>query len=260
VTLLSNIKQTLRIQRKSGHPVVRYGIRSIDFVRALVRACRSFVIDDQYRTITLLKWFEADHLHQTTPLTWIDRYPQIFSACRDFFDGRPAIRILSFGCSSGEEVITLRRYFPSAYIIGAEINPQNLALCRKRQTDDRIAFVHSDRAMIARQGPFDLIFCMAVLQRTPHWVEANRIPSLKKLYPFEKFDHQVNELDSLLKKNGVLVIHHTQYFFRDSSVAAKYDVLEVSEVPTMYNSKFDRNSVLVKNAVSDGSIFIKIRE
>ncbi len=259
MTLLAYLKQTLQTQRASGPPAIRYGIRAVDVVRALGRACYRFTLDSRYRAIILLRWFQADTLHQTTPLTWMDRYPQIFSACREFFDGNPAIRILSFGCSSGEEVITLRRYFPSAYIIGAEINPKSLALCRKHPIDDRMTFIPSDRATIARQGPFDLIFCMAVLQRTPHGVAAKRITSLKKLYPFEKFDRQVNELDSFLKKNGVLVIHHTQYFVRDSSVAAKYDVLDVGELPT-YLSRFDRNSALVENAVSDGSIFIKTRE
>lgn len=257
MTLLARLKQTVRTQRASGPPAIRYGIRAVDAVRALGRACYRFTRDGQARAITLLRWFQADRLHQTTPVTWMDRYPQIFSACREFFDGNPAIRILSFGCSSGEEVITLRRYFPGAHIIGAEINPKNLALCRKHPTDDRMHFIRSDRATIARHGPFDLIFCMAVLQRTPHLVDADRITSLKKLYPFEKFDRQVNELDSFLKQNGVLVIHHAQYFFRDASVAAKYEVLAVGDLPTEHLARFDRNSALLENGVSDGSIFIK---
>lgn len=259
MTPLARFKQILRTQRKSGHPAIRYGICAIDFARVLARACRSFALDDQYRAITLLHWFKADTLHQTTPLTWMDRYPQLFSACRDLFHDRPEIRILSFGCSTGEEVVTLRQYFPNAYIIGAEINPCSLARCHQRKVDARISFIPSDHATIKRHGPFDMIFCMAVLQRTPHHIEAERITSLKKLYPFEKFDRQVRELDSLLKKNGVLVIHHSQYFFRDSSVATRYDTLEWSEVPT-YNARFDRNSLLVENAASDGSIFIKIRD
>jgi hypothetical protein len=98
---------------------------------------------------------------------------------------------------------------------------------------------------------------MAVLQRTPHLVDADRITSLKKLYPFEKFDRQVNELDSFLKQNGVLVIHHAQYFFRDASVAAKYEVLAVGDLPTEHLARFDRNSALLENGVSDGSVFIK---
>lgn len=259
MTLLTRFKQILRTQRASGPPAIRYSIRAIDTTRALARACYQFTLDGQYRAITLLRWFQTDTLHQTTPLTWMDRYPQLFSTCRDWFQNQPEIHILSFGCSTGEEVITLRQYFPHARIIGAEINPWNLARCRQRQVDARIAFVASNRAMLERYGPFDLIFCMAVLQRTPHRVEAERITNLKEIYPFEKFDHQVRELDSLLKKNGILVIHHSQYFFRDSSVATRYDPLESSEVPT-YAARFDRNGLLVENAPSNGSMFIKIRD
>lgn len=228
-------------------------------VRNLARASYRFTLDGQYRAITLLRWFRADTLHQTTPLTRIDRYPQLFSACRDWFCGRPEIRILSFGCSTGEEVITLRRYFPRAHLIGAEINPWSLAHCRRLQVDGRIAFVSPDRATLEQHGPFDLIFCMAVLQRTPHRVEADGITNLKRIYPFERFDQQVRELDALLKKDGILVIHHSQYFFRDSSVAARYEPLESSGVRS-YITRFDRNSQLAEKAASDGSMFLKTRD
>jgi SAM-dependent methyltransferase len=256
MTLLSSLKEMLRTHRESGSAVVRYGIGAIYAARDLARVCRSFITDDKYRSTTLLRWFKPRRLHQTTVLTWMDRYPTIFSACRDFFGGSSEIRILSFGCSSGEEVLTLRRYFPNAFIIGAELNPRNLALCRKHKVDGRIAFVHSDRAAIEKRGPFDLIFCMAVLQRTPHAVEGQRLTSLKEIYPFEKFDRQVSELDSYLKKGGLLVIHHTQYFFADASVGAKYGALEGME-PVNDGPKFDRHSALVASDVQVGSIFRK---
>jgi SAM-dependent methyltransferase len=258
MTLLSSLKQTLRTHRQSGSPVVRYGIGATYAARDFTRACRSFITNDKYRSTTLLVWFKPRQVHQTTVLTWMDRYPKIFSACRDFFGGDAEIRILSFGCSSGEEVLTLRRYFPRAFITGADINPRNLALCRKHEVDDRIVFVSSDRGRIQPHGPFDLILCMAVLQRTPHAVEEQRLTSLKAIYPFEKFDRQVSELDSHLKTGGLLVIHHTQYLVADTSVAAAYDALEgierVNDGP-----KFDRNSDLVTSDVAIASVFRKMR-
>src|SRR5579872_1723282 len=39
-----------------------------------------------------------------------DRYPQIFRFVRGELAGRRDLRLLSFGCSTGEEVFTLRQY------------------------------------------------------------------------------------------------------------------------------------------------------
>ncbi|MEI4884199.1 class I SAM-dependent methyltransferase, partial [Klebsiella pneumoniae] len=84
-----------------------------------------------------------------------------------YFSGQPEVRILSFGCSTGEEVLTLRRYFPHASIVGAELNRRSLTICERLNVDDRIQFTFSRHDLIARHGPFDAVFCMAVLQRGP---------------------------------------------------------------------------------------------
>ena len=56
-----------------------------------------------------------------------DRYPWLFQfAARELAD-RPDLRILSFGCSRGEEVFSLRRYFPTASIKGIDARPRNIA-------------------------------------------------------------------------------------------------------------------------------------
>lgn len=41
---------------------------------------------------------------------------------------------------------------------------------------------------------------MAVLQRTPDTITSQGIISLKKIYPFEKFEQQIIELDGYVKK------------------------------------------------------------
>ena len=133
-------------------------------------------------------------------------------------------------------------------------------MCLRQPIDDGMSFVLSNPATIAQQGPFDLIFCMAVLQRTPCSVEAKRMTSLKKLYPFERFDLQVTELDSYLRDVGVLVIHLKQYLFRDSSVASNYEALDSGQFPTAYSPSYDRNSRRVDGVGSAGSIFRKVRK
>lgn len=256
MTLLAKIKQGLRTHRGSRSIWIRSAIEVLYFFRA----CWSFGFDGRFRTLTLLRWFHGERLHQTTVLTGLDRYPEIFSACRNYMAGRPDLKILSFGCSSGEEVSTLREYFPEARIIGAEINPRCLAQCRNLKVDDQVTFVRSDFRALERLGPFDLIFCMAVLQRTPRRVEEEGMTSLKAIYPFEKFDRQVSEFDSYLKPGGLMVIHHSQYFFKDASVAARYDDLQLVDPQPPFSAMFDRNSALVGTGSSGGSIYLKLRK
>jgi len=175
------LKQTLRAHRNSPNPIVRYGIASMRAAYRGTLVGRKFCTDATCRSIVILKLLRAGNLHQTTALTGMDRYPAIFSACREYFGDKRDLKILSFGCSTGEEVLTLRQYFPSAFITGADINRRSLSVCRKRKVDDRIAFVYSSRDAIRALGPFDAIFCMAVLQRTPHMIQAEGTSSLKQI-------------------------------------------------------------------------------
>jgi trans-aconitate methyltransferase len=83
--------------------------------------------------------------HQGPNRTALDRYPEVFAAAAAA--APDARRILSFGCSSGEECVTLAEYFPKSEIIGAEINVLSLVKAWKKRTD-RIRFVYSsDRTL-----------------------------------------------------------------------------------------------------------------
>jgi len=205
----------------------------------------------------MVRWFRPRAVHQTTTRTWLDRYPEIFRACRDYLGHQQELRILSFGCSTGEEVVTLRNYFPTDWITGAEINPRSLAICRSLPVDDRTSFIYSTREAVRARGPYDAIFCMAVLQRTPHAIESAGLTSLKDIYPFERFEQQVSELDAILKPGGLLVIHHTQYRLGDSSLGARYSPLDVSGLPEDRGPVFDRESALLVEGKRAGSIFVK---
>jgi hypothetical protein len=63
---------------------------------------------------------------------------------------------------------------------------------------------------------------MAVFQRSPEHVFYRRIRDLKKIYPFEKFQKQVNILHPMVKAGGLLVIQFSQYDFSDTAVSADY--------------------------------------
>ena len=254
-----NIKQILRTHANSSNPIVSSGIKLIYAVYRPIYICKKIYSDDRYRALLILRLFSRNELHQISNATAMDRYPGIFAACRNYFGTKQDLKILSFGCSTGEEVLTLRRYFPSAFITGAEINRRALSLCRKHKVDDKVNFVYSNTRNIRKHGPYDAIFCMAVLQRFHNRVKNERIRNLKEIYPFEKFDRQLSELDLCLRERGLLVLHHTQYVFDHSSVSRNYEPIKSDEQEVDYNPRFDRNSELLEGPASEATIFIKIK-
>ena len=144
--------------------------------------------------------------HQVPNRTWLNRYPEIFAAAAAA--APDARRILSFGCSTGEECVSLADYFPEAQIIGADINPLSLLEARKRRSD-RIRFVYASDRILSGYGGFDAVFCMAVLR-------SSRRKLLVGEYPFDRFAERTRFLESLVKPGGLLVIHNTSYRFGDT--------------------------------------------
>lgn len=259
IQIIGAAMQTIRGYKSSKNPIIRFTVSTLSFCWNAIINVKRYFVDSQFRSTLLLQVFNFKNVHQTTPLTYMNRYPKIFTACREYFGDKKDLKILSFGCSTGEEVLTLRSYFPNAYIVGADINKRSITICKKLPVDDNITFVHSSYSEIQKHGPFDAVFCMAVLQRKPHYIVAKGISSLKKIYPFEKFEKQVIELDELIKEQGLLTVHFTQYSLRDTSVAFKYEALGNYNQNDYRSPVFDKNSRLIKNPLPQNSIFIKSR-
>jgi SAM-dependent methyltransferase len=156
--------------------------------------------------------------HQLPNLTALNRYPEIFAAAAAA--APHAKRVLSFGCSTGEECVTLAEYFPAAQIVGTDINPLNLLRARKHQ-NRRIRFVFARDRILGGFGGFDVVFCMAVL-RTP---KKRRIG---QYYPFDRFAERARFLESLVKAGGLLVIHNATYRFSDTRPRFIYDRLPLA--------------------------------
>ncbi|MBY0283126.1 MAG: class I SAM-dependent methyltransferase [Sphingomonas sp.] len=171
--------------------------------------------DRRARSELITRWTRKNAVHQSNTVTWLDRYPQLFAAAQTELSENTAPAILSFGCSSGEEVVSLRRYFPSARLVGAEINAVQLAACMHLAADPQMTFIRSTPAAIAELGPYDAIFCMAVLQRLPHEVERRGIRNIAKRYPFARFSDEVKFLADQLRPGGLLVTDHCQYRVED---------------------------------------------
>lgn len=255
--IIKNIKTWIKKNRSSKNPIIKFIIESIYFIVIGLYNIKRISTDKEYRALFYLQTFKSTRVQQTTPLTAMNRYPEIFSACSDYFGKDKNIKILSYGCSTGEEVLTLRRYFPNATIVGAEINKHSLEVCKSHKVDDKITFIKSTAKNIKKHGPFDIVFCMAVLQRTPDTITQQGITSLKDIYPFEKFENQIIELDGYVKKGGLLVSHFTQYDFIDTVVSNKYKVFGDYNQDDYRSSIFDKNSNLIKERYRRNSIFMK---
>ncbi len=186
----------------------------LDYLRPVGRL-RVLLYDRRARSELITRWTRKNAVHQSNTVTWHDRYPQLFAAAQTELSDNTAPAILSFGCSSGEEVVSLRRYFPGARLVGAEINAVQLAACAQLAADPQMTFIRSTHDAISELGPYDAIFCMAVLQRLPHVVEQRGIRNIAKRYPFAHFSSEVKFLADQLRPGGLLVIDHCQYRVED---------------------------------------------
>jgi hypothetical protein len=125
------------------------------------------------------------------------------------------LKILSFGCSTGEEVVTIRSIFRDAALYGCEIEP--ISLEAAAATVGHLATIFkSDAAAIRDHGPFDLINCSSVLCLNPP-------TNINQLFPSTEFDKLLSVLDGALHPGGLLAITNASYRFHDSPLAPHYD-------------------------------------
>ena len=163
---------------------------------------------------------------QKSNYTAFDRYPAIFSAVRLYSEQNqsspPGMRsILSYGCSTGEECFSLRKYFPDDDIYGCDSDQEVLAITRRRSEGDRMVFFESSPAAINRYGPFDIIFSFSSLCFYP---EAN-VKRRKNPFSYGQFRKHVETLDANLKPNGILILYNTNYNFLSLETSYQYDAI-----------------------------------
>lgn len=155
-----------------------------------------------------------------------DRYPWLFEFAKSHIGDGPRTRLLSFGCSRGDEVFSLRKYFPAAEIKGVDIDPRNIKQCLKRSRSEPVrgvtfalaATTENEQAMT-----FDAIFCLAVLCHG-NLTAAGAIrcdPHLR----FEEFERIVTDFERCLKPGGLLFLHTANFRFSDTAVAPRFDVM-----------------------------------
>jgi SAM-dependent methyltransferase len=213
------------------------------------------VIDRRHRRARWLARRRPENLFQPFSTTQADRYPVIFRFVRDSLGDAPARRLLSFGCSTGEEVFTLRRYFPAAFIKGIDIDPGNIATCDRRRGkagDAAMTFAVAASTAAEETASYDAIFCMAVL-RHGGLAEAERCDPLLR---FEDFERTVGDFARCLKPGGLLALRHCNFRFADADAARGFDtVLNVPANPR--TPLFGRDNRRLVGALYGEAVFRK---
>lgn len=200
--------------------------QNVGMTRRLLRAAGRIVGDPPYRESLLLRAFGARGSFQPFTFTRPDRYPRIFRFVRDTLGQDGPHSILSFGCATGEEVWTLRRYFPAAAITGLDVNRAAIEACRKRLArgpDARLAFAVAHDLSGEASGHYDAIFCMAVLRDGR--ISARRPPRCDSHIRFADFANLVADFHRCLKPGGLLVLRYANFRLSDTPSAAQFDTL-----------------------------------
>jgi SAM-dependent methyltransferase len=178
-----------------------------------------------------------------------DRYPWLFRFAAERLGHRQGLRILSFGCSLGEEVFSLRNYFPTADIKGIDIDPRNIHRCQLRARAENALGVTFTTAATTQGEPaasYDAIFCLAVLCLGD--LTTSGAQRCDPLLHFDDFERTVADFARCLKPGGLLLLHTTNFRFCDTATAQDFDtVFEVDPAQLAPDVLFDRNNRLMKD-------------
>jgi SAM-dependent methyltransferase len=232
--------------------------RKRSFLRRGVRFLSRFVSDAPYRHMLRLVWRPPHGVFQPFSDTQPDRYPAIFKFVQRQLGAESEVRILSFGCATGEEVFSLRQYFPRASIKGIDANRGNIAVARRRlraAPDPGLSFAYGASARPEPPAFYDAIFCMAVLRHG----SLGATGACDHLIKFETFAAAIAEFHRCLKPGGLLIVRHSNFRVCDTPLGAAFQT--ILRVPLQGAAKtpiFGPDNVLIADADYPDAVFRRL--
>ncbi len=171
---------------------------------------------------------------QKSTATLFNRYSEVFLALRNSVRsihghdlGGSDLRILSFGCSIGAEMLTARAYFPDATILGCDINEEALVVAANTLIDDEGQVFRSRPEVIKNFAPYDIILVNSVLCLYP-------LPKgkeeLKDHFPFSVFEDLSSVLIESLSKDGLFALYNANYRFHDLEMSTGFQSLLTPQI------------------------------
>lgn len=225
----------------------------LDWGRFVVHLLRG----GERRRSALLMRRRPPGLFQPYGTTQEDRYPDLFRLIRQRLDDGPGVRILSFGCSTGEEVFSLARYFRQAHVRGVDIDAGRIAECqtrwRREGRDPRVSFACAGDVAREPAGSYDLVMAMAVFR---HGALGSIPPDCSAWIRFAAFEQAVAELASVLRPGGLLVIRHANFRFGDTEAARLFECVRLEPVVAV-SPIYGRDDRLMPGVAGDDGIYRK---
>lgn len=153
-------------------------------------------------------WTNTDQL-QLAHMTREERFPLIFDSAKKL---KPdAKRVLSFGCSTGEECQALAKRFPYSEIVGVDIDHVSISTARKRNKNQNI-FFHDD---LGCTGSYDVVMaCMVFF-------------ALEKPIDYGLFAKILRQVHRHVNPGGVLMIYTSDYDPASIPEIAQYKPINV---------------------------------
>lgn len=191
-----------------------------------VRLAWRLLTDPPFRHMMRLYWWPKRGAFQPFNDTEFDRYPAIFRFVQAQLGADMPADILSFGCATGEEVFSLRRYFPHARIKGVDINPGNVAVARARlvaRPDEHVTFTVAASTAGEPAAHYDAIFCMAVLRHGS--LGEPGVARCDHLLRFDDVARAYADFHRCLKPCGLLVVRHANIRLRDTPAGDGFETL-----------------------------------
>ena len=176
--------------------------------------------------------------NQISCATEYDRYPEIFGEIKTLTAKiKSGVKILSFGCSTGDEVRTLNdKYFCGCKIDGLDLNLKIIEEQCKLNINPNVCY-YSDISDVIKDS-YDIIFCMSVLCR---W------PDNSDQYTFQLFEETLSTIDQYLNNTGLLVIYNSKYLFTDTLLSQKYKAIETTYKYSGFVTKYTKDNKVVND-------------
>ena len=178
--------------------------------------------DPHSRAVARVQRRFPGELLQPAGTTSEDRHPALFAELKRQLRDHPEPRLLSFGCSTGEEAFTLLYYLPRARIDAIDLNARAIATAQRRARTNRIVFTQTGTP----PGEcYDAITCLSVLRHGD--LDLLRPETCTAILPFARIDEVLQQIDAVLKPGGLLAIWGSNFLFTQSSLAVGYEPLDV---------------------------------
>lgn len=194
---------------------------------SLARLALQIVRGGEHRRSALLLWRAPPGLFQPYGTTRDARYSSRLQWLSEFVADKPETRILSFGCSTGEEVFNLARYFTQARIWGVDIEPGRIRDCQRRWRREghssRLGFECAANVESYQSESYDLILAMAVFR---HGALGGCPDQCSAWLRFRDFERVIMDFARVLRPGGLLVIRHANFRFGDTQVAHLFECLQ----------------------------------